>query len=273
MLWSRQQQARRRGKEGSGTGKALHRPDQECRQVLRREEILRSPERLQGRTDLETEEAHPKERITLIEEQLDAAAKAKAEEERLLREKQERDKRYNDLITAADKAFAAKNYEKARTDYRAALEVKPEEQYPKDRLAEINSLLGMRPRKQKRTGCGLSERLQRVLQRPKQIGWLRKPQQRKRLGWQKKSAKRTWRPKQIDAEYKELVAAGDIAFGADDFDKARDKYTAALGVKPQKSIRRTGLAAIDASWLAKPPNFPRRNAWLQRRPGWMKNAA
>jgi hypothetical protein len=41
---------------------------------------------------------------------------AKAEEERLLREKQDQDKRYNDFIASADKAFTAKKYEEARTD-------------------------------------------------------------------------------------------------------------------------------------------------------------
>jgi len=91
---------------------------------------------------LKPNEAHPKERIAAIEQQLDAAARAKAEEERLLREKQDRDKRYADLVAAADKAFAAKQYEAARTDYQAASGVKPEERQPVDRIAEIARLLG-----------------------------------------------------------------------------------------------------------------------------------
>ncbi|HRH71319.1 MAG TPA: hypothetical protein PLB89_17590, partial [Flavobacteriales bacterium] len=87
-------------------------------------------------------ETHPKERIAAIEKDLDAAAQAKAEEERLLREQQDKDKRYSELVASADKAFTAKNYDQARTDYSAASGVKPEEQHPKDRLAEIERLLG-----------------------------------------------------------------------------------------------------------------------------------
>jgi len=90
---------------------------------------------------LKPNEAHPKERIAAIEQKLDAAAQAKAEEERLAREKQERDARYNDLVAAADKAFNAKKYDEARTKYGDAAGVKPEESYPKDKLAEIERIL------------------------------------------------------------------------------------------------------------------------------------
>lgn len=52
-----------------------------------------------------------------------------------------REKQYNDAIVKADKAFAAKQYEEAKASYNVALGVKPDEQYPKDQIKEIERLL------------------------------------------------------------------------------------------------------------------------------------
>ena len=86
-------------------------------------------------------EAHPTARIAEIDGLLDAAARDKAEKERLEREAAERERRYNELIAAADGAFKSKDYERARSGYTDALGVKPGEQHPTDRLAEIDRIL------------------------------------------------------------------------------------------------------------------------------------
>jgi len=51
------------------------------------------------------------------------------------------DQRYNSVIAEADKLFNEKNYESARGKYTEASTVKPKENYPKTRVAEINTLL------------------------------------------------------------------------------------------------------------------------------------
>ncbi len=89
-------------------------------------------------------EQHPTDRIAEINGKLDEAAQAKAEEERLLREQQEKETRYNDLIAAADKAFDSQQFDQARSDYNSALEVKPDEAYPKERLAAIDAAIAQR---------------------------------------------------------------------------------------------------------------------------------
>jgi len=195
---------------------------------------------------LKPTEAYPKERITLIEKQLDATAQAKAEEERLLREKQEKDKRYNDLITSADKAFAAKTYDKAGADYRAALEVKAEEQYPKDKLAEINSLLGDAAKKAEEDRLRAEREAAESAAKAEADRLAAEAAAAEKARLAELERQKNMAAEQIDAEYKELIAAGDIAFGMDDFDKARDKYTAALGVKPAEKYPKDKLAAIDA---------------------------
>jgi tellurite resistance protein len=48
---------------------------------------------------------------------------------------------YNAAIAGADGFFDSKEYENARTGYRSALNIKPEESYPQQRIDEIATLL------------------------------------------------------------------------------------------------------------------------------------
>ncbi|MBL4752809.1 MAG: PorP/SprF family type IX secretion system membrane protein [Flavobacteriales bacterium] len=50
------------------------------------------------------------------------------------------DARYDELIAEADSLFEAGKYEEARSAYEQALALKPDEQYPKDKIAEIDSM-------------------------------------------------------------------------------------------------------------------------------------
>ncbi len=51
------------------------------------------------------------------------------------------DEKYNSLIASADKLFELKDYQNAITSYKSAVEIKPEEQYPKNKISEIEGLL------------------------------------------------------------------------------------------------------------------------------------
>ncbi len=52
----------------------------------------------------------------------------------------EKDKAYNEYVTKADGFFSTKDYDQATAYYKKALAVKADEQHPKDRLAEIQSI-------------------------------------------------------------------------------------------------------------------------------------
>lgn len=195
---------------------------------------------------LKPAEAYPKERIAAIEHQLDAAAKAKAEEERLLREQQDRDKRYGDLITAADKAFTAKQYEQARTDYSAASGVKPEEQHPKDRLAEIERLLADAAKKAEEDRLAADRDAAEKARKAEEDRLAAEAAAAEKARLEEEERRKRMAAEEIEARYRELVAAGDLAFSGEDFDKAREKYNGALGVKPEEKYPKDRLAAIDA---------------------------
>ncbi|MCB0766068.1 MAG: hypothetical protein KDB95_02545 [Flavobacteriales bacterium] len=199
---------------------------------------------------LKPAETYPKDRIAEIEQQLDAAAQAKAEEERLLRERQERDKRYNDLVTAADKAFAGKDYEKARTDYSAASGVKPEEQHPKDRLAEIERLLADAARKAEEDRLRAEQDAAEKARLAEEQRLAAEAAAAEKARSDEEARRKRMAAEEIESQYRELIAEADLAFRGDRFDQAREKYNAALGVKSAEQYPKDQLAAIEARLAA-----------------------
>ncbi len=79
---------------------------------------------------IKPKEAYPRNRIAEIDAML-------AETERLLKA----DKQYNDLIVKADNSFQARQYQEAKTGYSSAKALKPDEIYPKEKMAEIDRIL------------------------------------------------------------------------------------------------------------------------------------
>ena len=81
-------------------------------------------------TALKTSEQYPKTKLAEIEKVMTETARLKAI-----------DDQYNAAITAADKLLQDKAYDQAKSSYLDAGKIKPSEQYPKDKVTEINGLL------------------------------------------------------------------------------------------------------------------------------------
>jgi len=84
----------------------------------------------QGALNLKPEESYPQEQIAAINGLLDEQARLEAIQ-----------KQYDDLIAEADQLFDTESYQDALARYQSAAQVKPEETYPGERIAEINGLL------------------------------------------------------------------------------------------------------------------------------------
>src|SRR5690606_25917002 len=111
------------------------------------------------------DETYPAEMIAKIDSTVEIraklAAEAEAEKVRLAQEaaaaeaarlaaiQAEKDKNYSEAIAKADNHFNEKQYENARTEYRAAQTVKPEESYPQQKITEIGTLLAQLSASQK----------------------------------------------------------------------------------------------------------------------------
>ena len=172
-------------------------------------------------------EQYPRERIALIESQMDADARAKSEAERVERERAEKEKRYAELIAKADKAFGGKQYEDARTNYTDALDVKPGEKHPTERLNEIARIL------QELADKAAADRSASE----KDAAERARLEEENRRAQAEKDA--------IEQQYREIIASADLAFDGDNFDLARDRYTEALIVKPAEQYPKDRLQAIE----------------------------
>jgi len=94
--------------------------------------------------EIKPNEAYPKSQIAKIDNLVAEAEKARKEE---LAKQQ----KYDALIAQADKLYDGANYQGARENYQKALEVKPDEAYPKARIAKINESLTLLAQQQKQT--------------------------------------------------------------------------------------------------------------------------
>lgn len=158
---------------------------------------------------LKAAEQYPKDKMAEIEKLLaDLAAKDAAEKEKLAKEKELNDK-YTAAIAKADKAFAAKTYDAAKSGYNEASGLKPSEQYPKDKMAEIEKLL-----------ADLAE---------------------KEAAEKDKQAKE----KELNDKYAAAIAKGDKALAAKTYDEAKAGYNEALTLKSAEAYPKTKLAEID----------------------------
>ena len=137
--------------------------------------------------DIKPEETYPQQRVDEIDGILRELAAAKAAQE-------ERDRKYATLITQADRYFNANSLEPAKQNYSEALALKTEEAYPKQKIAEIDSILA-----------------QRVL----------------------------------DEKYRNIIVVADGDFRTKEYDDARLQYELALGVKPNEEYPRSQIRRID----------------------------
>ncbi|MCY1720051.1 hypothetical protein OU798_06840, partial [Prolixibacteraceae bacterium Z1-6] len=92
------------------------------------------------------DETYPDEQLAKIDSIVSTRARlaeeaAAAEAARLAAIQAEKDKNYADAIVRADNLFNEKEYEGSRNEYRVALDVKPEEAYPQQRIDEIGTIL------------------------------------------------------------------------------------------------------------------------------------
>ena len=141
----------------------------------------------QKASQLKPEEKYPKDRIAEIDVALSDLAKQKA-----------LDDKYNTALAIADKSFAAKIWDQSKKDYTAASAIKPNEAYPKDKMAEIDRIL-----------ADLAKQ------------------------------------KALDDQYAGIIAGADKLFGAKTYNDARSEYGKAGDLKPTEAYPKNKIAEID----------------------------
>lgn len=147
-------------------------------------------------------EQYPKDRIEESKQKA-KELKAKQEAEALLAEK---DRKYNEEISKADRELTAENFANAKTYYQNALGFKPDEQYPKEQIAQAEL------------------KIQELREKEKEAEEMAI----------------------INEKYDAQIARADAAFNSDNFENAAKAYRAAAELKPEETYPKTQLDIIAA---------------------------
>ena len=144
----------------------------------------------QKASNLKPEENYPKQKIEEINKLL--------VQQEQKQKQQELENEYNQYIASADRMFNSKKYEQAKENYNKALQLKPDEFYPKQKISEIDKILADLAAKQK-----------------------------------------------LEQEYQSAIKEADALFGQKKYNEAKSKYTAASQLKPDESYPKQKISEID----------------------------
>ena len=185
---------------------------------------------------------------------------------KLLNELKQLQESYDKLITTADASFKSKKYEDAKSDYQEASNLKKEEQYPKDKLAEIESIVNASAKLDQEYNAAIEqgdkafdtekyEAAQIAFEKALTLKALEKYPKDKLIEIKKilkdiadKNAEelaRVQSQKELDEKYNALISSADIAFTGKDYEQAKVKYNSALKLKADEKYPQEKLDEIE----------------------------
>ncbi|MEO9532737.1 MAG: hypothetical protein ABJG68_17080 [Crocinitomicaceae bacterium] len=169
------------------------------------------------------------------------------------------EKKFQELMSKAKDQYSAKNYKEALATYKEASGVKPTEQLPKDRIAEIEKLLADEASKEadfkKFVDAGdkamtteafddAISNYENALKVKDDSGVKAKLEDAKKKKADKEAADAA--AKENEQKYNDLMADADKAFDSKSYEDAKSKYEEALKIKPGESKPAARISEIDA---------------------------
>ncbi|WP_214648362.1 hypothetical protein [Draconibacterium halophilum] len=209
------------------------------------------------------DETYPNEQLAKIDSIVTTRARlaqeaAEAEAARLAGIQAEKDKNYNDAIARADELFTAENYENSRNEYRAALDIKPEETYPQQRIDEIDRIVRELAAEQAaqeeldRKYANLIVQADRLFSASSYTASRENYTEASTLKPEETYPKdkiveidKILEQQAIDEKYRNVIVVADGHFRTQDYDDARLQYEIALGVKPDEEYPKEQIRKID----------------------------
>jgi tetratricopeptide (TPR) repeat protein len=164
---------------------------------------------------------------------------------------------YEQLIASADKLFSEGKYEQAKIEYQKALELKPDEKYPADKITEINAYLKSKAEENKGYSDAIAEadalfKLQQYteanLQYIKAANF--KPKEQYPKDKMAEIDQILYNQKAKLADYNAHVSAGDRMMESKEYGKAKEKYNLAITLMPAEKYPRDKLKEIEQIILA-----------------------
>lgn len=170
----------------------------------------------------------------------------------------ENEAKYNQAIAAADKAYAAKEYEGALSKYEEALSYKPKEKYPSDKILELDALI----QKQKEAQLAdqqqnaeyynliqAADNFRNAKEYEKAKAKYNEALAKKDEQYPKDEIKKIdgiLKEKENQAAYDAAIELGDMMLKQKSYKAARDKYTEATKLKPSEQYPKDKLAELEA---------------------------
>ncbi len=190
-------------------------------------------------TELKPDEQYPKEKILESQRKLDEIAAAKALEEE-----------YNEAVALADSYVDQALYESAINNYKKALELKPEEQYPKNKITELETLLA--------ANTEYEEAISFADDHFKRRDWENATLEYKRANSIKPGESypldriaeiesliaEEKRLKKIEEDYRKVIKEADKLYASEEFQPALEAYRQALEIKPEETYPVTRIEVI-----------------------------
>lgn len=213
---------------------------------------------------LKPQEAYPKTKLKEIDGLIAADTQRKADEKAL-------NDKYNAALAKGSAAFTAKKYSEAKTAYTEAAGLKPTEELPKTKLAEIEQLIAQ-DEATKAAEKALNDKYTAAVQKgDTEFGNKKydvaKAAYNEALGLkpnevyptsklkeiaaaEKAEADRLAKEQELAGKYAAAVAKGDDAFAASDWPAAKTAYTEASGLKPTEAHPKNRLVEIEGKLKA-----------------------
>lgn len=196
-------------------------------------------------TQIKPNESYPKEKINEIN--------------LLIASQQKLSQQYNIIIANADKLFNEKKYNDARTSYTSGLQIKPNEAYPKQKIAEINKLISSQKALNDRYDNAIATANQYFLNekyndakttynnalffKPNEAYPKQKISEIDAILAQRLAAKTTYDKNK--KEYDKLIANADIKFNSKDYNNAKALYQQATLVLSDEVYPKQKITEID----------------------------
>jgi hypothetical protein len=218
--------------------------------LFKLDDLLAAKQSYQAASNIYPKEVIPPQKMKEIDNLL--AERAKQAEEKAKLEAQQRaiNEKYTASIQKADQAFAAKDYSAATNAYNEASGIKPEEKYPKNKLAEIEQILA----KQRDDAYQQAIAAANASFNGKQWNDAL-DQYNKALTIKANDAYATKqiaainaeleKLKMLDGQYNTAIAEADKLFTNKDYAKAKEAYQRAGAIKPEAEHPKQRIAAID----------------------------
>lgn len=154
--------------------------------------------------------------------------------------------RYNSRINEADSLYLEKSYEKAKTAYREALVIIPEDSYSSDMIARIDETLNSDEYKSLKNFLNLLEEAKELETNNKyneslakyKLAWKQNPSDEftsQKIDYLTNLINNKNKEIELNAQYTALISKGDSCTSGEDFYTALDYYTQAYNLIPNRN--------------------------------------